>query len=347
MGGGASAPIAAHVGLGSPTKSRDPAKAMVAFTSLETEMKKPLDATDLCTPRGTAQADLARQEVQRLRYLIKSGSKRVEHATADQRRGSDERHTNMLLYGSDAHPEDDNVGASERVHHIDDFSERRNRKKAMNKKMLKLKMSLKDPARQVMEMMRTTHGLMGIAAVAHAKHIADAASAVTPDAETKQVEKWINVDYTEREVAVLVSDLRGFTSTTRKYGIVHFASIIVRMRQLVLPIFRIYGALNITTEADNFITVFPDPISAVSAAVEMQKILLDYNASLSEERQHYKVRLNGIGVGCGMGVVLDNEGKLHGTPANEAYSIGEDICENGIILVTKLVADRIKAEGSR
>ena len=30
------------------------------------------------------------------------------------------------------------------------------------------------------------------------------------------------------EVAVLVSDLHGFTSTTRKYGIIHFASIIMR-----------------------------------------------------------------------------------------------------------------------
>ena len=51
------------------------------------------------------------------------------------------------------------------------------------------------------------------------------------------VQNFINTDYSDREVAVLVSDLRGFTSTTRKYGIVHFASIIVRMRQLVLPIF--------------------------------------------------------------------------------------------------------------
>ena len=96
-----------------------------------------------------------------------------------------------------------------------------------------------------------------------------------------------------------------------------------------------------------FITIFPDSQSAVGAAIEMQKILLDYNKSLSEERQHYKVRLNGIGLACGTGVILDNEGKLHGTPAIEAYTIGEDICENGIILVTKRVAECIKAENSR
>ena len=46
-------------------------------------------------------------------------------------------------------------------------------------------------------------------------------------------------------------------------GIVHFASIIVRMRQLVLPIFKEHNAPNITTEADNFITILPDSQSAV------------------------------------------------------------------------------------
>ena len=91
MGSGASTPIAAQGELGSPMKRKDPTKAMVAFTSLEAEMGKPLDATDVCTPRGTAQADLARQEVQRLRRLIKSGSKRVEHATADQENSQGDR----------------------------------------------------------------------------------------------------------------------------------------------------------------------------------------------------------------------------------------------------------------
>ena len=66
-------------------------------------------------------------------------------------------------------------------------------------------------------------------------------------------------------VAVLVSDLSGFTSTTRKYGIVHFASVIVRMRQY-LPILKRRGAIYITTEADNFIVIFPDTHQAACAA---------------------------------------------------------------------------------
>jgi class 3 adenylate cyclase len=80
----------------------------------------------------------------------------------------------------------------------------------------------------------------------------------------------IQISYENKEMAILVSDLSGFTSTTRKWGIVHFASVIVRMRQLCLPILNNRGAVFITTEADNFIVIFPDTTQAVMAGLEMQ-----------------------------------------------------------------------------
>jgi hypothetical protein len=49
--------------------------------------------------------------------------------------------------------------------------------------------------------------------------------------------------------AVLVSDMKGFTSTTRRLGIIHFASLIARMRQLCLPVLHHRGALFIGNEA--------------------------------------------------------------------------------------------------
>ena len=358
MGSGASAPLSTSVGLGSPQKLKNPDAAATAFTSLKAEIQKPLDANDLCTPRGSTNAAQAREEVQRLRHLIFKGKRRVDHAVADENSSDNGNATNMLLYGSET--PDASAGEDDRVHHIDDFEERRTRKKNMNKKLRKMKMAMKNPVHHVMEMMNATHVLMNTVNMARG-NVGGGASMKEEEEEEKQrrikkeeedekekqqTEKWISHNYTDRDVAILVSDLRGFTSTTRRYGIVHFASIIVRMRQLVLPIFQKYKAMNITTEADNFITVFPDIESAVSSALEMQKILLDYNASLSEERQHYRVRLNGIGVGFGKGVIIDNEGKLHGTPANDAYHIGEDVCEGGIILVTKPVVDLMKTDSS-
>ena len=157
-----------------------------------------------------------------------------------------------------------------------------------------------------------------------------------------QMKVWVQRSFVKTKVAVLVSDLSGFTSTTRKYGIVHFASIIIRMRQLCLPILHHYNALHIGTEADNLIVVFSSAIGAARAAYEMQHVLSAYRYSLDADRSHFKVDLNGIGLAYGTGVIVDREGKLHGETANAAYHIGEDLCEHGSIVMTKDVVDAIK-----
>ena len=70
---------------------------------------------------------------------------------------------------------------------------------------------------------------------------------------------------TFKSAAVLVSDMAGFTKTTRRLGIVHFASLIIRMRQLCLPILQAHGALFIGNEADNLIVVLPSAPELVNA----------------------------------------------------------------------------------
>ena len=60
--------------------------------------------------------------------------------------------------------------------------------------------------------------------------------------------------------------------------------------------------------------------------------------------KHYAIKLNGIGLHCGKGVIVDIGGKLHGDVFNEAYSIGEDLCDNGNILLTQTVVDKLKNE---
>ena len=41
------------------------------------------------------------------------------------------------------------------------------------------------------------------------------------------------------------------------------------------------------------------------AAVEMQSVLKEYADSLNKEREHFKVKLNGVGLHCGKGVMVD------------------------------------------
>ncbi len=54
-----------------------------------------------------------------------------------------------------------------------------------------------------------------------------------------------------------------------------------------------------------------------------------YKDSLLQEREHFKIKLNGVGLHCGKGIMIDKCDKLHGEVFNEAYRIGEDLCENG------------------
>ena len=57
--------------------------------------------------------------------------------------------------------------------------------------------------------------------------------------------------------------------------------------------------------------------------------------------EHYKIKLNGIGLHCGKGVIVDIGNKLHGDVFNEAYAVGEDICDGGNILVSTTVRKKM------
>src|SRR5512142_2719421 len=72
------------------------------------------------------------------------------------------------------------------------------------------------------------------------------------------------------EYAVFVLDMSGFSLLTRKYGIVHYLSMVRRMQLTTKPIVKAYGGSMIKYEADNCFAVFPDPLAAVNAAIAMQ-----------------------------------------------------------------------------
>ena len=73
---------------------------------------------------------------------------------------------------------------------------------------------------------------------------------------------------TERVVFVL--DMSGFSLLTRKYGIIHYLSMVRRMQLTSEPIIKTYGGSMLKFEADNCFAVFPDTLSAVHAAISLQ-----------------------------------------------------------------------------
>jgi len=41
------------------------------------------------------------------------------------------------------------------------------------------------------------------------------------------------------------------------------------------------------------------------AAIEMKEVIEEYKQSLSEEREFFKIKLNGVGLHCGNGLIID------------------------------------------
>lgn len=141
------------------------------------------------------------------------------------------------------------------------------------------------------------------------------------------------------EYAVFVLDMSGFSLLTRKYGIVPYLSMVRRMQLTTEPIVKAYGGSMIKYEADNCFAVFPDPLSAVNAAIAMQHSFASSNLLTSDDLDIH------IAVGIDYGKLLVVGYKdCFGDPVNRASKMGEDIAAAGEILITKEAMDMIPSE---
>ena len=140
------------------------------------------------------------------------------------------------------------------------------------------------------------------------------------------------------EYAVFVLDMSGFSLLTRKYGIVHYLSMVRRMQMTTEPIVKSFGGFMIKYEADNCFAVFPDPLAAIHAAVAMQHAFGSENLLTSEDLD--------IHISCGIDygkILIIGHEDCFGDPVNRASKIGEDLALAGEILVTKEAMQMIPA----
>ena len=159
-----------------------------------------------------------------------------------------------------------------------------------------------------------------------------------PKRKTLEQKLW---DAYGAEYAVFVLDMSGFSLLTRKYGIVHYLSMVRRMQLTTRPIVESFGGTMIKYEADNCFAVFPDPLAAVSAAVAMQHAFMASNLLTTDDLD--------IHISCGIDygriLVVGNE-DCFGDPVNRASKMGEDIAASGEVLITKEAMDMIPAEAN-
>lgn len=156
--------------------------------------------------------------------------------------------------------------------------------------------------------------------------------------ERHQIEERLWEEY-GAEYAVFVLDMSGFSLLTRKYGIVHYLSMVRRMQLTTEPIVKSYGGFMIKYEADNCFAVFPEPLSAVNAAIAMQHAFRAANLVTSDDLD--------IHISCGIDygrILIVGREDCFGDPVNRASKMGEDLASSGEILITKEAKEMIPAE---
>lgn len=140
--------------------------------------------------------------------------------------------------------------------------------------------------------------------------------------------------------AVMILDSSGFTRLTRDFGIIHFMSLVVDMRDRTIPILKKHHALDCWYEADNLYGIFYSAKDAVNAAIQTQLTVMKQNV----QRQESEGLDVCIGIGFGyMLYVASNH--IFGQEMNFASKLGEDIAQPGEILLTesayKAIADQV------
>jgi class 3 adenylate cyclase len=156
--------------------------------------------------------------------------------------------------------------------------------------------------------------------------------------ERSQIEDVLWAEY-GAEYAIFVLDMSGFSLLTRKYGIVHYLSMVRRMQLTTEPIVKSYRGSMIKYEADNCFAVFPDPLSAVNAAIAMQHAFEAANLLTSDDLDIYI----SCGIDYGKVLIVGHE-DCFGDPVNRASKMGEDLAAAGEILITKEAMEMIPSD---
>lgn len=155
--------------------------------------------------------------------------------------------------------------------------------------------------------------------------------------ERKKIEQSLWLDF-GAEHAVMVLDMSGFSLFTRRYGIIHYLSMVRRMQLTAKAIAESLGGSVIKFEADNCFALFDNPLTAIRAAIAMQ---LAFDAVNIITPKDFDIHI-AIGIDYGKILIIGSD-DCFGDPVNTASKLGEDIASAGEILVTQEAMQKIPA----
>ena|SRR5215204_970804 len=134
----------------------------------------------------------------------------------------------------------------------------------------------------------------------------------------------------EREVAVLILDMCGFSRLTARYGIIHCLCMVRQIRLGSIPAVEHNGGTVLKQEADNLYAIFRTVEQALEAALDIFHAFTYMNGVLPEDRDIF----GSVGTGFGPTLVLGCE-DFFGEEVNRASKLGEDSASKMEILLTE------------
>jgi class 3 adenylate cyclase len=137
-------------------------------------------------------------------------------------------------------------------------------------------------------------------------------------------------DAFERQVAILVLDMVGFSRLTVQHGIIHYLAMIHQMEEAARPAVIGNGGRVIKQEADNLYAVYEDPAHALESALDIFRAFNAVNNVVPPDRDIF----GSVGIGYGSSLVIEGE-DLFGSEVNFACKLGEDLAGKSEILLTQ------------
>lgn len=133
-----------------------------------------------------------------------------------------------------------------------------------------------------------------------------------------------------RTLAVMFTDLVGFSRVVEAFGIVHFLQLIQESEALFQPLIAAHGGHCLKHEGDSLLVVFEQPGNALACAHAMVRATQAANTPLRPPEERIEVC-----IGLGFGTVLRiGPHEVWGAEVNAASKLGEDTARGGEVWVT-------------
>ena len=138
-----------------------------------------------------------------------------------------------------------------------------------------------------------------------------------------------------KEINILFTDITGSTAFFKTHGDISGRLMLQRHYEMLSPIIKYYEGTVVKMMGDSIMALFDDSYKAVKAAIQMQRRLSEYNATLPWNEL---IRIR-IGINSGKGIIEEND--VYGNVVNEASKL-TSIGQPEQILVSESIHEKLQ-----